>query len=179
MADGESPLAGAIMPIADVLEAARVPEEAGRWDEALAIYHDALERWRPVGGAPTCDLLRKIGLVHYHRGDLEGALGFFASISLVNATIPSPDLRGSKIGIPIGRGAGAAGDRRPDRPGNCQLPRGSSRAPSAAAVTNQAGRRPKRASNDAANDAPAASAAAGRTRVTVQPPNPPPVMRDP
>ena len=66
-------------PIRDVLEAASAAEAAGHWDTALAIYQEALEEWEPVGGAPTCDLLRKIGLVHYHRGDFEIALNLFSS----------------------------------------------------------------------------------------------------
>lgn len=66
-------------PISDVLEAASAAEAAGHWDTALDIYHEALEEWEPLGGAPTCDLLRKIGLVHYHRGDFEIALNLFSS----------------------------------------------------------------------------------------------------
>src|SRR5687768_17487902 len=70
---------GPMKPIADVLEAARAAEEVGHWDEALSIYQAALEEWEPMGGAQTCDLLRKIGLVHYYRGDFEVALNLFMS----------------------------------------------------------------------------------------------------
>lgn len=66
-------------PIASVLELARTAEETGRWDEALALYQDALSAWQADAGAPACELLRKIGLVHYYRGDFDVALGFFES----------------------------------------------------------------------------------------------------
>ncbi len=66
-----------LTPIADVLARARTNEEVGRWDEALQLYQSALEQWQQVGGAPTCELMRKIGLVHYYRGDFEVALNLF------------------------------------------------------------------------------------------------------
>lgn len=66
-------------PIREVLEAASAAEAEGRWDAALAIYQDALAEWEPMGGAPTCDLLRKIGFVHYHRGDFNVAFNLFTS----------------------------------------------------------------------------------------------------
>src|SRR5687768_4420656 len=68
-----------IAPIADVLDAARSAEEAGHWDDALSMYQTALDRWQSDGGAPVCELLRKIGLVHYFRGDFEVALNLFES----------------------------------------------------------------------------------------------------
>ena len=66
-------------PIAAVLEAARLAEEKGHWDAALTIYQNALEEWQPAGGAPASELLRKIGLVHYYRGDFDVALNLFES----------------------------------------------------------------------------------------------------
>jgi putative nucleotidyltransferase with HDIG domain len=68
-----------IAPITDVLEAAHAAEEAGHWDDALSMYQDALDQWRDDGGAPACELLRKIGLVHYFRGDFDVALNLFES----------------------------------------------------------------------------------------------------
>ena len=68
-----------IAPITDVLDAARAAEEAGRWDDALSIYQNALDQWHADGGAPVCELLRKIGLVHYFRGDFDVALNLFES----------------------------------------------------------------------------------------------------
>ncbi|HSL69868.1 MAG TPA: tetratricopeptide repeat protein [Longimicrobiales bacterium] len=65
--------------VADVLAAGRRAEEAGRWDQALSLYQGALEEWQPRGGAPVCELLRKIGLVHYYRGDFDVALNLFES----------------------------------------------------------------------------------------------------
>ena len=66
-------------PISEALEAGKRAQEAGRWDEALSIYHAALAEWQPKGGAPTCELLRKIGIVHYYRGDFSVALNLFES----------------------------------------------------------------------------------------------------
>ena len=65
--------------IDDVLESARLAEEAGRIDEALAIYENGLARCQASGGAPASILLRKIGLVYYYRGDFDVALNLFES----------------------------------------------------------------------------------------------------
>jgi putative nucleotidyltransferase with HDIG domain len=66
-------------PIEHVLGAARTAEEDGRWDAALDIYQTALDEWQSQGGAPAAELLRKIGLVHYYRGDFDVALNLFES----------------------------------------------------------------------------------------------------
>ena len=63
-----SPRAPHLESIADTLESARAAEEAGRWDAALEIYDGALHHCAPRS-APAAELLRKIGLVHYYRGD--------------------------------------------------------------------------------------------------------------
>ncbi|HEY0306039.1 MAG TPA: tetratricopeptide repeat protein [Longimicrobiales bacterium] len=63
-------------PIADldtVLTKARAAEEGGDWDDALSMYETALAECRALGGAPVAELLRKIGLVHYYRGDFDKA----------------------------------------------------------------------------------------------------------
>lgn len=68
-----------IAPISEVLSAGRRAQEAGHLDEALGIYQGALSEWQPRGGAPTCELLRKIGLIHYYRGDFGVAHNLFES----------------------------------------------------------------------------------------------------
>ncbi|MGQ0813442.1 MAG: tetratricopeptide repeat protein [Gemmatimonadota bacterium] len=60
-----------------VLEAARAAETSGQWDDALSIYERALEYFRTQGGEAVAQLLRKIGLVHYFRGNFELALALF------------------------------------------------------------------------------------------------------
>jgi putative nucleotidyltransferase with HDIG domain len=65
-----------ISPIADldsVLTKARAAEVGGDWDAALSLYETALAERRTLGGAPVAELLRKIGLVHYYRGDFDKA----------------------------------------------------------------------------------------------------------
>lgn len=63
----------------EALQSARLAEEAGRVDEALSIYQSALARCQAAGGEPASVLLRKIGLIHYFRGDFEIALNLFES----------------------------------------------------------------------------------------------------
>jgi putative nucleotidyltransferase with HDIG domain len=63
--------------LSTVLSQAREAEIAGNWDEALSIYETALVECRPLGGAPVSELLRKIGLVHYYRGDFDAAGALF------------------------------------------------------------------------------------------------------
>jgi putative nucleotidyltransferase with HDIG domain len=60
-----------------VLDAARAAETSGNWDDALAMYESALEQFRAQGGEPVAELLRKIGLVHYYRGNFELAFAIF------------------------------------------------------------------------------------------------------
>jgi putative nucleotidyltransferase with HDIG domain len=60
-----------------VLTKARDAEVGGNWDDALSMYETALAGCRPLGGAPVAELLRKIGLVHYYRGDFEKAGDLF------------------------------------------------------------------------------------------------------
>src|SRR5688500_712286 len=60
-----------------VLDAARAAETSGNWDDALAMYESALENFRAQGGEPVAELLRKIGLVHYYRGNFELAFAIF------------------------------------------------------------------------------------------------------
>src|SRR5688572_24571004 len=60
-----------------LLEAARVAETSGQWDEALSIYESGLEQFRTSGGEPMAELLRKIGLVHYYRGNFEVSFAMF------------------------------------------------------------------------------------------------------
>jgi putative nucleotidyltransferase with HDIG domain len=66
-----------------VLQAARTAEESGQWDEALSIYERALDQFRAQGGEPVAELLRKIGLVRYYRGDFEAAGKLFRSSKVV------------------------------------------------------------------------------------------------
>jgi putative nucleotidyltransferase with HDIG domain len=63
--------------LTSVLNDARDAEVAGNWDEALSTYQTALAECRLLGGAPVSELLRKIGLVHYYRGDFEAAGSLF------------------------------------------------------------------------------------------------------
>ncbi len=79
-------------PIGPVLAAARAAEEDGRLDAALAIYQTALDEWQPQGGAPAAELLRKIGLVHYYRGDFDVALNLFESSRRVGLEADVPNL---------------------------------------------------------------------------------------
>ncbi len=62
-----------MVDLSGVLTSARSAEVAGNWDEALSIYQAALAECRPLGGAPVAELLRKIGLVYYYRGDFDAA----------------------------------------------------------------------------------------------------------
>lgn len=61
-----------------ILDVARAAETSGQWDDALSIYEAALQHFRAEGGAPVAEVLRKIGLVHYYRGDFEIARDHFA-----------------------------------------------------------------------------------------------------
>jgi putative nucleotidyltransferase with HDIG domain len=63
--------------LTSVLTSARDAEVAGNWDEALSMYQTALAECRPQGGAPVAELLRKIGLVYYYRGDFDAAGSLF------------------------------------------------------------------------------------------------------
>lgn len=65
-------------PIAQLLAAARSAEEAGSWETALELYHEGLQLWEP-GTPQAAELLRKVGLIHYYRGDHEIALNLFES----------------------------------------------------------------------------------------------------
>lgn len=78
--------------ITEVLAAGRLAQETGRWDDALAIYQAALAEWQSRGGAPAAELLRRIGVVHYHRGDFSVALNLFESSRRVAAEAEVPDL---------------------------------------------------------------------------------------
>lgn len=60
-----------------VLTKARAAEVGGNWDEALSMYETALAECRALGGAPVAELFRKIGLVHYYRGDFDKAATLF------------------------------------------------------------------------------------------------------
>jgi putative nucleotidyltransferase with HDIG domain len=60
-----------------VLDAARAAETSGQWDDALSMYERALEEHRAEGGEPVAELLRKIGLVHYYRGNFELSFALF------------------------------------------------------------------------------------------------------
>jgi putative nucleotidyltransferase with HDIG domain len=60
-----------------VLDAARAAEASGQWDDALSIYEKALEQHRANGGEAVAELLRKIGLVHYYRGNFEMSFALF------------------------------------------------------------------------------------------------------
>src|SRR5689334_6001361 len=63
--------------ISGIFADARRAEAAGDWDEALRIYGDGLDQFSPAGGVPVADILRKIGLVHFHRGFFESSLEYF------------------------------------------------------------------------------------------------------
>jgi len=65
-------------PIATLLEAGCSAEEAGDWEAALEIYHEGLHIWDP-GTPQAAELLRRVGLIHYYRGDYEVALNLFES----------------------------------------------------------------------------------------------------
>jgi putative nucleotidyltransferase with HDIG domain len=70
---GELTVNSSLSDLNSVLTKARDAEAAGNWDEALSIYETALAGARPQGGAPVAELLRKIGLVYYYRGDFDAA----------------------------------------------------------------------------------------------------------
>jgi putative nucleotidyltransferase with HDIG domain len=89
-----------ISPIYDlntVLTKARVAEEAGNWDDALSVYQTALAQCRSLGGAPVAELLRKIGLVHYYRGDFEAAGDLFRQSREIAADAGLTDLLASAL----------------------------------------------------------------------------------
>ncbi|HUP89027.1 MAG TPA: tetratricopeptide repeat protein [Longimicrobiales bacterium] len=67
----------AVFVLEEVLTSARAAEAAGHWDRALETYEQALEQFRAAGGEPVAELLRKIGLVHYYRGNFEQSLTLF------------------------------------------------------------------------------------------------------
>lgn len=75
----------------EVLTAGRNAQNAGRWDEALQLYQNALVEWQPRGGAPAAELLRRSGLVHYHRGDYGVALNLFESSRRIANEAGLPD----------------------------------------------------------------------------------------
>ena len=86
-----------LTPIAEILENARAAETAGRWDEALAMYQGALDELQPRGGAPVAELLRKIGLVHYYRGDFDVSLNLFESSRRIADESNSPALKANAL----------------------------------------------------------------------------------
>jgi putative nucleotidyltransferase with HDIG domain len=53
-------------------QTARAAEEGGRWDDALAAYGSLIERLQD-GAELKAEVLRRIGNVHYYRGDLDVA----------------------------------------------------------------------------------------------------------
>src|SRR5688500_13468911 len=67
----------ALVPVSALMEAARAAERAGNWDDALAHYEQALLRQAPESTASVCELFRKIGQVHFHRGNFDVAEELF------------------------------------------------------------------------------------------------------
>lgn len=83
-------------PIAQLLAAARSAEEAGDWESALEIYHEGLQLWEP-GTPQAAELLRKVGLIHYYRGDYEVALNLFESSRRVAEQVQFPALEAQSL----------------------------------------------------------------------------------
>jgi putative nucleotidyltransferase with HDIG domain len=54
-----------------LFDAAKAAQESGRWDDALARYEAVLHRLALSDGEWSVEVLRRIGAVHYLRGDLE------------------------------------------------------------------------------------------------------------
>jgi putative nucleotidyltransferase with HDIG domain len=54
-----------------LFDAAKAAQEGGRWEEALARYEALLHRLPTPEGEWSVEVLRRIGAVHYFRGDLE------------------------------------------------------------------------------------------------------------
>src|SRR5207253_6862693 len=66
--------------------AARTAEAAGDWDETLRIYAAGLEQFAAEDTIAVAEILRKIGLVHFHRGFFESALDYFQkSLTIADA----------------------------------------------------------------------------------------------
>lgn len=61
------------------LERGRAAEEAGKLDAAMSIYQAALARCQASESETTSLLLRKIGVLHFFRGDYDVALNLFES----------------------------------------------------------------------------------------------------
>jgi putative nucleotidyltransferase with HDIG domain len=54
-----------------LFEAAKAAQDGGRWEESLAAYEAVLHRLPVAEGEWSVEVLRRIGAVHYFRGDLE------------------------------------------------------------------------------------------------------------
>lgn len=63
----------------ETLAAARAAEQSGRWDEALEIYESALRSRDVLKDVSVAEILRKTGLVQYHRGYFDSAAELFES----------------------------------------------------------------------------------------------------
>ncbi|HET8656814.1 MAG TPA: HD domain-containing phosphohydrolase [Longimicrobiaceae bacterium] len=70
---------------ATLLENGRCAEQGAQWDAALTHYEAALTEVAREGGgaADVCQILRRIGIVHQSRGDLEQALEIFETVLVV------------------------------------------------------------------------------------------------
>ena len=89
---GELTVNSSLSDLNGVLTKARDAEAAGNWDEALSIYETALAGARPQGGAPVAELLRKIGLVYYYRGDFDAAGDLFRQSKETAEAVGATDL---------------------------------------------------------------------------------------
>jgi putative nucleotidyltransferase with HDIG domain len=64
--------------IDELVESARSAMSVGRWDDAVACYTRAIEQTRELGGE-VAELLRRVGQVHYQRGEFKLAEEFYDS----------------------------------------------------------------------------------------------------
>src|SRR5688572_10303606 len=69
-------------------QTARAAEEGGRWDDALAAYTSLIERL-DAGSELKAEILRRIGNVHFYRGDLDVAA------QLYQASCAEAEMRGA------------------------------------------------------------------------------------
>jgi putative nucleotidyltransferase with HDIG domain len=84
----------------DLLEAGKRAQEERRWDDALGAFERVFARLSESDLEPRIDVLRRIGYVHYYRGDLELAqAAYAASCELARALGSSRHLASGLNGV--------------------------------------------------------------------------------
>src|SRR5690606_23552593 len=82
----------------ELIEAARQEQAAGHWDDAIAGYEAALRRVPGEGDAgQTADIMRRIGIVHRDRGDLDLAMELCEASLCIAELCALPDREASAL----------------------------------------------------------------------------------